>query len=142
MNATSDDSTRTIAPKTVQTDTTTRDSVFSCYAHQTSNNLVMLRLKTISHEISGHLTYDIMGKDKNDGTIMGSMHGDTLIAHYKFMSEGKQSVRQIAFLRRGNAFVEGYGDMEQKGDSMVFSRIDSLSFNGTIVLEQVPCPLQ
>ena len=83
-----------------------------------------------------------MGKDKNDGTIMGSMHGDTLIAHYKFMSEGKQSVRQIAFLRRGNAFVEGYGDMEQKGDSMIFSRSDSLSFNGTIVLEQVPCPLQ
>lgn len=137
--ATSKDSTSATTSVTVQTDPTVAIDSPSCYAYQTSNNLVMLKLNKISPAVSGELTYDFMGKDKNEGTISGTMRGDTLYAHYNFMSEGKQSVRQVAFLRKGDAFVEGHGDSHQKGDSMVFSSRDSLNFNGTIVLKEVPC---
>jgi hypothetical protein len=133
------DSTSTATPVTVQKDTATPIITPSCYANQTSNNLVMLRLHSVRPTVSGHLTYAIMGKDKNDGTISGSMRGDTLLADYTFMSEGKRSVRQVAFLRRGNAFIEGYGDTEQKGDRIIFSNADTLNFNGTMVLEELPC---
>lgn len=123
----------------VQADTTAAIATPSCYAHQTSNNLVMLKLNTLNPSVSGHLTYAFMGKDKNEGTISGTMRGDTLMAYYNFMSEGKRSVRQVAFLRQSGAFIEGYAEPEQHGDSIVFSNLDSLSFNGTIILREVPC---
>src|SRR5688572_15887980 len=137
--ATSKDSTSTATPATVQQDTATPIVTPSCYANQTSNNLVLLKLHTVRPIVSGHLTYAIMGKDENDGPISGTMRGDTLLADYTFMSAGKRSVRQVAFLRRGNAFIEGYGDSEQKGDRRIFSNADTLSFNGTMILEEVPC---
>jgi hypothetical protein len=137
--ATSKDSTSTATSVNAQTGTSATIITPSCYALQTSNNLVLLKLNTVRPTVSGHLTYAIMGKDKNEGTISGIMRGDTLLANYNFMSEGKQSVRQVAFLKKGDAFIEGYGDSEQKGDSMIFSKTDTLNFNGTMILEQVPC---
>ena len=138
--ATTNDSTNTAMPAYLQADSASAIEVPSCYTLQTSNNLVLLKLNAVSPTISGQLTYEIMGKDKNDGTLSGVMRGDTLFAHYNFMSEGKRSVRQVAFLKKGNAFVEGYADVEQKGDSMIFSTRDTLDFNGSMVLEKVPCP--
>ena len=133
------DSTSTAPSAILQTDTAAAIVTPSCYTLQTSNNLVLLKLESVQPTVSGELTYAIMGKDKNEGTIRGTMRGDTLFADYNFMSEGKQSVRQVAFLRRGKTFVEGYGDSEQKGDSMIFSNTDTLNFNGTMVLNEVPC---
>lgn len=135
--ATSNDSISTENLATVQADTSAAIATPSCYAHQTSNNLVLLKLNTVRPTVSGELTYAIMGKDRNEGSITGTMRGDTLIADYTFMSEGKQSVRQVAFLRKGETFIEGYGDSEQKGDRMIFS--DTLNFNGTMILKEVPC---
>ena len=136
---TSNDSTNTATSAPVQTDTAAAIVTPSCYAHQTSNNLVLLKLNTVRPTVSGHLTYAIMGKDENEGTISGTMRGDTLFADYNFMSEGKRSVRQVAFLRKGHAFVEGYSDTEQKGDTVIFSKTDTLNFNGTMILTEVPC---
>ena len=135
----SDDSTSNTALDAEKADTAAPIVTPSCYALQTSNNIVWLKLNMVRPAVSGQLTYNIMGKDKNDGIITGSMRGDTLFAYYNFKSEGKQSVRQVVFLRRGSAFVEGYGDQEQKGDSMMFSKRDSLNFNGTMILKEVPC---
>ena len=137
-SATSNDSITTAIPD-VQTDTTTVIVTPSCYAHQTSNNLVLLKLNMVSPTVSGELRYEIMGKDKNDGTITGTMRGDTLFADYTFMSEGKKSVRQVAFLRQGDAFIEGYAETQQKGDTVFFSKTDSLNFNGTMILQEIPC---
>ena len=136
---TSKDSTGNAAAEAMHTDTSAPIVTPSCYAHQTSNNLVLLKLDMVHPSVSGRLTYDIMGKDKNEGTIKGIMRGDTLFADYNFMSEGKRSVRQVIFLRRGNTFIEGYGEVEQKGDSTIFSKTDTLNFNGTMVLQETPC---
>jgi hypothetical protein len=138
-STTSKDSTSTASSPIVKTNTADSMVTPSCYAHQTSNNLVLLKLNTVRPNVSGYLTYAIMGKDKNEGIISGTMRGDTLFAHYNFMSEGKQSVRQVAFLKKGDSFVEGYGDSQQKGDSMIFSNRDTLNFNGTMILNEVPC---
>lgn len=112
----------------------------ACFAYQTSNDLVSLKLTTITPAVSGDLEYAFMGKDKNAGTIRGEMRGDTLLADYTFQSEGKTSVRQVAFLLRRDGFVEGYGDAEQQGDKMVFKNRDALNFGGTMVLKKLPCP--
>jgi hypothetical protein len=38
--------------------------------------------------VVGNLCYRFFEKDKNDGTVIGKLQGDTLIADYTFMSEG------------------------------------------------------
>ncbi|MBK6634882.1 MAG: hypothetical protein IPH68_02200 [Chitinophagaceae bacterium] len=58
------------------------------------------------------------------------MSGNILVADYTFMSEGIQSIRQVAFKMEGNSFVEGYGD---------FKNIDSLDFNTSVKLAEVLC---
>lgn len=123
-------------------DTASLATLPACFAYQTSNDLVRLKLNTVTPAVSGDLEYAFMGKDRNKGTIRGNMHGDTLLADYTFQSEGTTSVRQVAFLLRRDGFVEGYSDAEQSGDKMIFKNKDSLTFGNNMVLAKVPCNKQ
>lgn len=67
------------------------------------------------------------------------MHGDTLLAAYTFQSEGTESVREVAFVRRGPAFVEGYGNIVEHNGQMVFERPLALQFDAKNVLAPVAC---
>lgn len=144
--ACNNDSTTTTATDTAATTATAADipttsipaDTSACYSYQTSNDLVALRLNTTGQAITGNLEYAFMGKDKNTGTISGAMRGDTLLADYTFQSEGKSSVRQVAFLKKGDSFVEGYGDSKQEGNKMVFKNSGALNF-GNMILKKVPC---
>lgn len=120
-------------------DTASLATMPACFAYQTSNDIVSLKLNTVTPTVSGDLEYAFMGKDKNRGTISGAMMGDTLLADYTFMSEGKSSVRQVAFLKRPDGFVEGYGDVKQEGNKMMFTSRDALNFGGAMILKSIPC---
>lgn len=111
----------------------------TCYAFQSATDTVLLTLAEAAPNVSGNLVYAYSGKDKNSGTITGTMKGDTLLADYTFLSEGKSSVRQVAFLKKGEGFVEGYGDAKQEGDKMVFKNTGALKFGNTMVLQKRPC---
>ncbi len=67
------------------------------------------------------------------------MKGDTLLADYTFMSEGKQSVRQVVFLIKDTAAIEGYGDVEERNNKMVFKNISQIPFEKGQRLHKVPC---
>ncbi|MBC7914165.1 MAG: hypothetical protein H7Y07_08580, partial [Pyrinomonadaceae bacterium] len=111
---------------------TEKDSLISgnvsseCYAYKNNKDSVYMHLKDSAGMISGNLSYNFYEKDSNKGTINGQMKGDTLVADYTFMSEGVVSVRQVAFLKKGTDFVEGYADVEEKNGKMVFKSLDSL----------------
>lgn len=111
----------------------------ACYAAVTAGDSVTLRLVNANGDITGELTYNNREKDDNRGTIMGQMRGDTLLADYTFMSEGTESVRQVAFLKRGSGFVEGYGDAEDRNGKMVFKNTSGLNFASGTVFEKAPC---
>ena len=111
----------------------------ACYASVTGADSTMLRLVNTDGDITGELTYNHYEKDDNRGTIMGQMHGDTLLADYTFMSEGTESVRQVAFLKKGEGFVEGYGDAEEREGKMFFSNPATLDFGQSTMFEKVPC---
>lgn len=114
------------------------DSIFGCYSYSKNNDLISLSIKDSTGIIIGNLAYNIYEKDRNTGTISGKMKGDTLIADYTFQSEGSESVRQVAFLRAGNKFLEGYGEVEEKNGKTVFKNTKSLTFEN-VILEPVPC---
>lgn len=111
----------------------------SCYQHYSAKDTVKLELVKNENIISGTLRFKRFGKDENKGTFAGVMRGDTLVADYTFMSEGVTSVRQIAFLKRNNTLVEGYGDVEEKNGEMVFKNVGKLNFKGSAPLVLGAC---
>jgi hypothetical protein len=127
-------------------DNTTADSILivpmikeQCYENKNGADTVQLKLTDSSGIITGNLDYRIEGKDANTGTFKGNMYGDTLIADYKFKSEGKTSMRQIAFLRKDSFLIEGFGPVMQVSKQMKFKSRDSLTFNEVNRLLSVPC---
>jgi len=110
-----------------------------CYAGQSGKDSFFLTAEVFPNVVTGTLSYNFYEKDKNHGTIEGRLSGDTLIADYTFMSEGKSSVRQVAFLLGDSTATEGIGAMEEKAGKLLFRNRDSIRFNDGIRLHKVPC---
>ena len=114
-----------------------------CYQAILKKDTILLTLNLKNGQLSsGNLIYNFYEKDKNQGTLVGELKGDTLIADYTFMSEGVSSVRQVAFLKKGNTYVEGYGDVvdDNKG-KVIFKDKKQLKFDGNVVLSKVDCKI-
>jgi len=111
-----------------------------CYAHLTATDTIRLTLQTTQPTVTGQLTYHYFEKDRNRGTLSGTMHGDTLLADYTFQSEGTTSVRQVAFLRRDIGFIEGFGPVAERGGKTVFAQPGTLQFDAKYTLLPVACP--
>lgn len=88
--------------------------------------------------LSGKLIYNFYEKDKNEGTLIGELKGDTLLADYTFMSEGISFVRQVVFLKKGNTYIEGYGDViEEASGKVAFKDRKQLKFDGKSIFYRV-----
>ncbi len=119
--------------------TNSANEVSECYVNTKSKDSMLLHLTVKNNIVTGNMNYQIAGKDKNKGTLQGEMRGDTLFADYTFMSEGTQSVRQVAYLKKDNSLLEGYGDVEEKGNKMVFKNTGKLNFGKGVVLQKIDC---
>ncbi|MBJ6144780.1 hypothetical protein JAO77_15375 [Hymenobacter sp. BT559] len=111
-----------------------------CYAYRTKTDTIRLTLQTTQPTVTGQLVYRYFEKDRNQGTIRGVMHGDTLLADYTFQSEGTTSVRQVAFLRRDIGFIEGFGPVAERQGKTVFEQPHTLQFDAKYTLVPVACP--
>ena len=111
----------------------------SCYTFIKNRDTAKLTYMSTNGITTGELSYNLFEKDKNKGIIEGELHGDTLLADYTFNSEGKESVRQVAFLKKGNQLIEGFGDVEEKNGKTVFKNTATLTFGNSIVFEKVDC---
>lgn len=120
----------------VVSDTTAVETINGeCYLVVTGKDSVLLRIDIENTSVTGDLLYRFTEKDKSGGSVFGNFRGDTLVADYKFTSEGMESEREVAFLRQGDTFIEGYGDAVESNGRMVFKRIDSLKFEGKPMLK-------
>ena len=113
-----------------------------CYANMNGRDTVVLKLEKFPNVVTGILKYQLYEKDANHGELDGKLYGDTLIADYKFESEGKESIRQVAFLIQGDIVREGYGDMEEKHGKMVFKNTDRINFSSGLQLNEIACPVE
>ncbi|MCE7042456.1 hypothetical protein [Dyadobacter sp. CY312] len=115
------------------------DSTFNiCYSSIVKKDTVLLNAHMSGDSVTGSLGYKLYEKDQNNGSILGKMYGDTLRGMYTFMSEGKESVREVAFIKKDSLLVEGYGALEEKNGKTVFKDPQQLKFDG-IVLAKAPC---
>lgn len=115
-------------------------AVKECYSAIIKKDTISLSLTVKDSSLEeGELHYNFFEKDKNHGTLTGTFKGDTLFADYTFMSEGKSSVREVVFLKKGNTFIEGYGDVEEKDNKTVFKDKKKLSFDSKVALSKMHC---
>ena len=120
-------------------DTTKQSSPINCYSYAIAGDTILLKLIHVGDAITGTLVYGYKEKDKNKGSIQGSMRGNLFIADYTFQSEGVQSVRQVAFKKEENSFIEGYGDVYSQNGKVQFKNLDSLKFNEAMKLVEIAC---
>lgn len=114
----------------------------SCYTGIKGKDSIHLVVERFPNVVTGRLTYNFSEKDGNKGTLDGKLSGDTLFADYTFMSEGKSSVREVAFLLRDSTATEGYGPIEEEGGKMVITDRSKLNFTNAIVLKLTSCAEQ
>ena len=111
-----------------------------CYLSLVNNDTVSMELNiNVNNEVNGKLTYIPYQKDKNEGTIVGNIKGDTLIADYTFTSEGKSAIREVVFLKKDSKYIEGYGTALISNGKKVFTDKTKLKFDGKIVFDEVDC---
>lgn len=110
-----------------------------CYSYIKDKDTIALSLHKTQGKITGDLTYSLYQKDRNYGTISGEMKGDTLLIDYTFDSEGMRSVRQMAFLKKGDQLTEGFGDVEENNGEMMFKDPEKIQFNNAVVLTKTDC---
>jgi hypothetical protein len=135
-----DSTTGTVSTDTASTKMDTAEAVnSSCYTQVTDKDTVNLHLVRNGDKVSGDLQYRLFEKDMNTGTITGLFRGDTLIADYTFSSEGRTSVREVAFLKKGDDYTEGFGMVRQQKGKAIF-RPGTLQFSDSLLLKKVDCP--
>ena len=105
-------------------------TVSQCYSYMQNKDTIHLNITITGNTFTGHMLYQLKEKDRNDGTLHGTIHGDTLIADYTFSSEGMTSVRQVAFLKLQNNLKEGFGELKLNDNQWVFTNPHALQFTG------------
>tara|TARA_R110002049_G_scaffold93815_6_gene231594 strand:- start:4297 stop:4809 length:513 start_codon:yes stop_codon:yes gene_type:complete len=108
-----------------------------CYMYNQDGNMVTMEITKNDNPVEGNLTYALAEKDKNTGTFKGAFNNDKLIGSYTFLSEGKESKREIAFTLKDKQLVEGYGEMNENGTAFVDK--SKISYTSTMALKKTDC---
>lgn len=126
--------------------TTTSQNVISqkndtvCYAYTNNHrDTVLMHILMSDEYVNGWLSYNYFEKDKNSGTISGKLQGDTLWAEYSFMSEGTNSVREVVFVNKNGEWMQGYGEMKEEGNKLIFTSHNDIVYDSLNLLKQVTC---
>lgn len=110
-----------------------------CYASYSNKDTILLKIEVFPNVVTGVLKYQIEGKDSNEGTIDGKLNGDTLFANYTFSSEGKSSIREVAFLIREGEVTEGFGELKEESGAMMFKDRSVVNFSKGIKFTKIDC---
>lgn len=86
---------------TVQEEMAINEYLKVCYQGIMKSDTINLSMQIDSNQlVKGELAYLFFEKDRSKGTFEGQMFGDTLKGVYTFASEGKESKREIVFLKK------------------------------------------
>lgn len=113
---------------------------YECYAYMSKKDTAFMHINIADSIVTGNLKYALFEKDSNDGKLNGKLKGDTLLADYKFVSEGVESVREVVFLKKGKDWLEGFGEVEEKAGSVVFKDKTKLKFQKGLLFKMTECP--
>lgn len=114
-------------------------SLSGCYEMVIMGDSAFMNLVQNNDNLSGTLVYKRKEKDSNKGNVVLTKLNDRAEGYYTFQSEGRTSVRQIVFKINGDAFAEGYGNIEMKNDTAVLKYPHALNFEEKHTFNKVNC---
>lgn len=92
-----------------------------CFLATLAKDSAFLALKVVEGKVEGTLSYKFFEKDKNTGTVEGTLNNDTLNLIYTFSSEGSISTRPVKMLINNGQIFEIYGDeIAIKGKGLIY----------------------
>jgi hypothetical protein len=124
----------TSTPADSTTHTTIVHAGTQCFYHVFSKDSAYLQFETDNEVVSGRLEYKPFEKDKNTGTISGTITDNIIEVEYHYMSEGIMSVRKAIFKLDGDRVFEAIADKTDKDGQPLFDkdystlRYDSIAF--------------
>ncbi len=110
-----------------------------CYMSVIRNDSMMMQITVNDDQVEGLLQYNFDEKDDNNGSIAGTLKGDTLFLDYTYNAEGKTSVREIAFLYDDKKYIPGYGPMEELNGKLIFKDKLAIRFDEAHAFKTVEC---
>ncbi len=111
----------------------------NCFAAISDKDSSWLKIEIFPNVATGILKQQIWGKDSNAGTLDGKMEGNTFYGEYTFMSEGVQSIREVAFRLTDSTAIEGIGEQMETGGKMVFKDKTKIDFSNGMVFRRIDC---
>lgn len=111
-----------------------------CFMWTSGKDTIRLSYVPSDLNVTGKLDYQFYEKDQSSGTISGTFIGDTLFVDYKFKSEGMSSVREAAFLKKGDSLIPGTGAVEFKDNREQIVNPHTLTFDPKGALLKTSCP--
>lgn len=118
----------------------TPDSILGCYQATIGKDVYTLRITALQGtRVQGSVAFTNYEKDSSSGTFDGTYDGKILLGNYTFDAEGMRSVRELAFQKTTNGFVEGFGPVTMTGDKEVFVDRSTISYDEGIKFESHPC---
>lgn len=114
-------------------------SLNGCYTSVLKKDTATLKINENGNAVSGELSYNRFEKDSNKGLFKGEIKDSLIIGDYTFQSEGKSSVRQVVFKISGANLIEGYGDIEMKGDTATFKNLSELTYQPDQTFVKTDC---
>jgi hypothetical protein len=99
-----------------------------CYSWTAGRDTATLHLQVTETQVTGNLIYDWSEKDRNAGTLQGIVQDSLIVASYTFQSEGMTSVREVIFKIKGDLLIEGFGDVNTRGDTTKYKNKAKLRF--------------
>ncbi|MEO6288016.1 MAG: lipocalin family protein [Dyadobacter sp.] len=127
---------KTVKPEKLVTDF----EIYECFVYKVKKDSAFLHINVADSIVTGELVYAFFEKDKNRGKINGTMRGDTLLANYTFVAEGTESTREVVFLKKGTGWLEGFGEVVDQKDGVVFKNRSKLNFRKGLYFKGIKCP--
>lgn len=124
-------------PVEVVAENTMQALELGCYAYNKDGNETVFEITGLENGVTGKLRNTMSGKDSNSGTFSGNLDGDKLIGTYTFMSEGKESKREVAYIVKDNILTEGYGALN--ADGTAFADKTKINYISTMPLAKTEC---
>lgn len=105
-----------------------RDTVYFVMQHDSA-----------AKSVNGDLTFINFQKDSRKGTFAGKLTDSLISGYYSYQSEGQRTVEQRVFKLQNNELLQGYGDVSNRNDTIVFKDVNRLNYLTNMPLVKVAC---
>ncbi|MGA8853095.1 MAG: hypothetical protein WB492_02850 [Christiangramia sp.] len=128
-----------LTPETEEKEAVEISEKVECFSYSGEKDTIFMSIHIKDDSIvEGDLVYSLDEKDRNKGSIRGTIHGDSLFADYEFDSEGRSSTREVFFLRTDNGLIEGFAPVKDSQNKTVFTH-HNFRMNNKMALTRVDC---